>query len=100
MAFWLGRSPSTYYHYWVAKSALLFTLRWFTYRVGGRSELLLAGQGRGLSQAPVQPGPSTRPAGRQAGGWAAPAQQARLACLILLMQGPGPAPSTANKGTA
>ncbi len=31
-AFWVGRSPETYYVYWTIKSALLFTWRFFSYR--------------------------------------------------------------------
>lgn len=32
-AFWVGKYPTTYYHWWLAKTVVLFTIRYATYRV-------------------------------------------------------------------
>lgn len=47
IAYWIGRSPSTYYHYWTIKCCVLFPLRWWEYRAKGWHYLML---GKGCIQ--------------------------------------------------
>jgi hypothetical protein len=41
IAFWVGASPGTYYHYWAFKCFLLFPLRWWIYKKKGWHYLML-----------------------------------------------------------
>ena len=41
IALWIGASPGTYYHFWTLKCAVLFPLRWWSYKKRGWHYLML-----------------------------------------------------------
>jgi hypothetical protein len=59
IAFWIGAQPGTYYHFWTAKCAVLFPLRWWSYKQRNMHYMLLElcyfGNFIGIAQAYMYP---------------------------------------------